>query len=102
MRRRVLASTPGATLLAVALLVAGWALTLWVAPWNDERVNDLFVYRSFAEPVFDGGLPYRDVAFEYPPLAAPMAAVWRRLGRRGRTAATRASAPAATLVRSWS
>ena len=35
---------------ALALLVAGWALTLWVAPWSDERVNDLFVYRGFAEP----------------------------------------------------
>jgi uncharacterized membrane protein len=62
-------------LAALALLVAGWALTLWVAPWSDERVNDLFVYRSFAEPVLDGGLPYRDVFFEYPPLAAPVIAL---------------------------
>lgn len=59
-----------ASLVALAVLVAGWALTLWVAPWSDERVNDLFVYRGFAEPVLDGELPYRDVAFEYPPLAA--------------------------------
>jgi Glycosyltransferase family 87 len=57
---------------ALALLVAGWALTLWVAPWSDERVNDLFVYRGFVEPLLDGGLPYRDFAFEYPPLAAPL------------------------------
>jgi hypothetical protein len=56
---------------ALALLAAGWALTLWIAPWSDERVNDLFVYRSFAAPLLDGGLPYRDFAFEYPPLAAP-------------------------------
>jgi glycosyl transferase family 87 len=56
---------------ALILLAGGWALTLWVPPWNDERVNDLFVYRTFAAPVLDGGLPYRDVAFEYPPLAAP-------------------------------
>jgi hypothetical protein len=34
-------------------------------------VNDLFVYRVFTEPVLDGGLPYRDVFLEYPPLAAP-------------------------------
>jgi hypothetical protein len=60
-----------AALLALAVLAAGWALTLWVAPWSNERVNDLFVYRSFAAPVLDGELPYRDVAFEYPPLAAP-------------------------------
>lgn len=57
--------------LALLLLAAGWAATLWLAPWSDERVNDLFVYRVFTEPVLDGGLPYRDVFLEYPPLAAP-------------------------------
>jgi hypothetical protein len=61
-----------ATVGALVLLTAGWALTLWVAPWSDERVNDLFVYRSFAEPLLDGVLPYRGFAFEYPPLAAPL------------------------------
>jgi hypothetical protein len=65
---------------ALALLVAGWALTLWVAPWSNERVNDLFVYRTFAEPLLDGGLPYRDIAFEYPPLAAPLIALPGVLG----------------------
>ena len=60
---------------ALLLLAAGWALTLWVAPWSDERVNDLFVYRTFAAPVLDGALPYRDIAFEYPPLAAPAIAL---------------------------
>lgn len=56
---------------AVVLLAAGWALTLWVTPWSDERVNDLFVYRTYAEPVLAGALPYRDVFSEYPPLASP-------------------------------
>jgi glycosyl transferase family 87 len=60
---------------ALLLLAAGWAATLWLAPWSDERVNDLFVYRVFAEPVLDGALPYRDVFLEYPPLAAPAIAV---------------------------
>jgi hypothetical protein len=64
-----------ASLVALAVLAAGWALTLWVAPWSNERVNDLFVYRTFAKPVWGGGLPYRDVAFEYPPLAAPAIAL---------------------------
>jgi len=64
-----------ASILALLVLAAGWALTLWVEPWSNERVNDLFVYRAFAEPVLDGGLPYRDVAFEYPPLAAPAIAL---------------------------
>jgi hypothetical protein len=60
---------------ALLLLAAGWAATLWVAPWSDESVNDLFVYRAFAEPVLGGALPYRDVFFEYPPLAAPAIAL---------------------------
>jgi uncharacterized membrane protein len=59
------------TLLALVLLGAGWALTLWVSPWSDERVNDLFVYRSYAEPVLAGALPYREIPSEYPPLASP-------------------------------
>ncbi len=65
---------------ALALLVVGWALTLWLAPWSDERVNDLFVYRGFVEPLLDGGLPYRAFAFEYPPLAAPLIALPGLLG----------------------
>ena len=60
-----------AALGALLLLAAGWAATLWISPWSDERVNDLFVYRVFTEPVLDGALPYRDVFLEYPPLAAP-------------------------------
>ena len=66
---------PALALAALALLAAGWALTVWIAPWDDESVNDLFVYRTFAAPVLDGALPYRDIAFEYPPLAAPAIAV---------------------------
>lgn len=65
---------------ALGLLALGWALCLWVMPWSDERVNDLFVYRVFAEPLLAGGLPYRDVFFEYPPLAAPAIALPGLLG----------------------
>lgn len=61
--------------LALAVLAAGWAISLWVPPASDDRVNDLYVYRSFAAPVIDGRLPYRDVFFEYPPLAAPAIAL---------------------------
>jgi hypothetical protein len=60
---------------ALALLLAGWAAILWLPPFSDERVNDLLVYRQFAGPVLDGALPYRDVFFEYPPLAAPAIAL---------------------------
>jgi hypothetical protein len=65
---------------ALLLLVVGWAATLWFAPWSDERVNDLYVYRVFTAPVLDGGLPYRDVFLEYPPLAAPAIALPGLLG----------------------
>jgi hypothetical protein len=62
------------------LLVAGWALTVQVEPWSNDRISDLFVYRSFAEPMLAGGLPYRDVPFEYPPLAAPLVSLPGLLG----------------------
>jgi hypothetical protein len=65
---------------ALLLLAAGWAATLWLSPWSDERVNDLFVYRVFAEPVMGGALPYRDAFLEYPPLAAPAIALPGLLG----------------------
>ena len=66
--------------IALLLLAAGWAATLWVSPWSDERVNDLFVYRVFTEPLLDGGLPFRDIFLEYPPLAAPAIALPGLLG----------------------
>ena len=72
-------------LFALVLLVAGWALTLWVAPWSDESINDLFVYRSFAGPVLHGSLPYREIAFEYPPLAAPAIVLPGLAGTAGET-----------------
>ncbi|MEA2409703.1 MAG: hypothetical protein QOC77_264 [Thermoleophilaceae bacterium] len=56
---------------ATAGLAGSWAATLWVMPWSNERVNDLFVYRSYAHEFLAGALPYRDIPFEYPPLAAP-------------------------------
>jgi hypothetical protein len=76
------AAAPGAAACAAALLLlaAGWAATLWVSPWSDERVNDLFVFRVFTEPLLDGGLPYRDIFLEYPPLAAPAIALPGLLG----------------------
>lgn len=63
MRRRAPALAP-----ALAL-VACWALATTVGPTADARVNDLFVYRTYAGLLADGLLPYRDFAFEYPPLA---------------------------------
>jgi hypothetical protein len=71
--RRALAAP--AWVAPAALLAAGWLLTFALDPWADERVNDLYVYRGYAEAFLDGFAPYRDVPFEYPPLGAlPVAA----------------------------
>ena len=58
------------TLIALLGLLAGWAATLWLAPFSDERVNDFFVYTTYADLMHGGALPFRDFGFEYPPLAA--------------------------------
>ena len=60
---------------ALAVLALAYGATFLLDPWADERVSDLFVYRSAAAPMLDGGLPYRDVFLEYPPLAAPVIAL---------------------------
>ncbi len=57
---------------AAALLAAGFALTFLVGPWDDESITDLPLYSAYAQIFLDGHLPYRDVAFEYPPLAWPV------------------------------
>ncbi len=66
--------------LAFLVLAVSFAVTLLPGPWGDESVTDLFLYRSYAELFLDGSLPYRDVAFEYPPLAAPLLALPAVLG----------------------
>jgi hypothetical protein len=57
------------------LCVAVWAITLTVRPWSDERVNDFGYLAADARALLHGQLPYADVAFEYPPLAAPVVAL---------------------------
>lgn len=65
---------------AVALAVL-WAVATTVGPFSDTTVNDLFVYRSYADLLAGGALPYRDFAFEYPPLAALPLGLGGVLGR---------------------
>ena len=67
-------------LLACATLAVAWLVTLVLHPWSDESVGDLGVRRQFATLFLDGALPYRDVPFEYPPLAAPLMALPGLLG----------------------
>ena len=53
-----------------------WVLLTTTGPFADIRVNDFFVYTSYAELMRGGALPFRDFGFEYPPLAAlPMLAM---------------------------
>jgi hypothetical protein len=56
--------------LAGAALAVLWALATTVGPFSDTTVNDLYVYRSYADLLLAGNLPYLDFGFEYPPLAA--------------------------------
>ena len=56
--------------LAGLTLAIVWAVATTTGPFSDTTVNDLFVYRSYADLLLDGQLPYLDFGFEYPPLAA--------------------------------
>jgi uncharacterized membrane protein len=55
---------------AGAVLAVLWAVATTIGPFSDTTVNDLFVYRSYADLLVAGQLPYLDFGFEYPPLAA--------------------------------
>jgi hypothetical protein len=72
-RRR--ATRPRAWLPYLAL-AALWVLLTTHGPFADIRVNDFFVYTTYADLMREGMLPFRDFGFEYPPLAAlPMLAM---------------------------
>jgi uncharacterized membrane protein YhaH (DUF805 family) len=60
---------------AGALLAATFCLTFLVDPWQDELVSDIPLYNFYADLFLDGVLPYREIGFEYPPLAAPLIAL---------------------------
>jgi hypothetical protein len=81
---------------AIALAVL-WAVATTVGPFADTTVNDLFVYRTYADLISAGGLPYVDFGFEYPPLAA--LPIWLA-GLPGRDEATYA-ATFAVLMAGW-
>ena len=60
---------------ACAVLAAAFALTFALDPWQGELVSDIPLYRGYADLFLDGVVPYRDVDFEYPPLAVPVIAL---------------------------
>jgi hypothetical protein len=61
-----------AVLAAAAVLLAGWALTYLAHPWSNTEITDIRYRHTQGEHILDGQLPYRGLAFEYPPLAAPI------------------------------
>ena len=63
-------STRAHLVAAGAVLAVLWAIATTIGPFSDTTVNDLFVYRSYADLLVAGQLPYLDFGFEYPPLAA--------------------------------
>ncbi|MEJ7716244.1 MAG: hypothetical protein WKF40_11410 [Thermoleophilaceae bacterium] len=70
-------------------------MTFLIGPFNDESVTDLPLYSDYASIFLDGALPFRDVAFEYPPLAAPVIAV---SGLAGGTASYRVAFAVLTFL----
>jgi hypothetical protein len=56
--------------LAALTLALLWAFATTIGPFSDTTVNDLYVYRSYADLLRGGLKPYLDFGFEYPPLAA--------------------------------
>ena len=60
---------------ALALVAVGFFVTLLPGPWGADDVTDLPIYAAYADAFLAGALPYRDVPFEYPPLAAPLLAL---------------------------
>jgi uncharacterized membrane protein len=54
------------------LLVVAWLVTFLVHPWSDDSNMDVTHFPPRAQEWIDGKLPYRDVKFEYPPLAVPL------------------------------
>jgi len=74
--RRAGALSAARRLAPYAAHAALWALLTTAGPFADIRVNDFFVYTTYADLMRDGLLPFRDFGFEYPPLAAlPMLAM---------------------------
>ena len=60
---------------AVLVLAGTFCLTFLVDPWQNELVNDVPLYNAYADRFLDGVVPYREIGFEYPPLAAPLIAL---------------------------
>ncbi len=58
---------------AAAVSAVLFAISLYVVVrWFEQgRLSDIAVYQNYAREVRNGGVPYRDFPFEYPPAAVP-------------------------------
>ena len=63
----------------VALTVVSWVIATHWDPYPHRTLTDLPVYEDAARAITGGGVPYRDVPFEYPPLAAGLVTFARLL-----------------------
>ena len=55
--------------LPALVLALVWAVALFHGPTSDVHINDLNIYRGYADALQAGRAPYADFALEYPPLA---------------------------------
>ena len=61
----------------IVLAGIAWIVTANWDLYSHQRLTDLPVYDAAARRITDGAVPYRDFAFEYPPLAAALITVAR-------------------------
>ena len=57
---------------ALLVLAIGWAVTFVVPPFSDAHGLDVTHFAVRAGHWLQGKLPYRNLRFEYPPLAVPV------------------------------
>ncbi len=69
----------GATGSVTAIAVIAWVIAANWDLYPHQHLTDLPVYDEVARRITDGAVPYRDFAFEYPPLAAVLMTVARLL-----------------------
>jgi hypothetical protein len=67
-------SVLGAAAVAVALFIGSWWL-LHVGFYKHKQIIDTPVYQHYGDAIWNGNVPYRDFAVEYPPGALPMFAL---------------------------
>ena len=74
---------PRAAALWLAAAAGTFAVSAFAYPWwADGLHSDLPTLRSYGLALASGKLPYRDLPFEYPPLAAPLLALPAVFGER--------------------